>query len=405
MRSYISWQPALRLVASIALAVAAFSGARLASGQANSSGSKLKSGAKAKAKAKAEAQADPRLNAALAAIRQKHDVAALAAAIVSDQGLVAVGAVGARKRGEAAQVTVNDKFHLGSDTKTMTAAMIARLVESGKLKWDTPLAKLFPGEAASMAPEIAQATLVHVLTHHLGVPDDGNALWGLHLEQGEVRDKRRKVARRLLASKPTDPPGTKFAYANSNLILAASLAESTTGKSWEELMQTGVFQPLAMSTAGFGPMSPTGSTEQPWAHEPNGTPVDPKTLSWENAPLIGPAGNVHTSLPDWSKFIADQLRAAAGGRSLFKPQTCGILFQPPFEKEGYVIAGWQLTTQAQDPVLTHAGSDGHNFAFAYLYPAKGQAILVATNQGGPNGPGQRACEEAVQVLQNQLIGR
>ena len=399
--------PSLRLKPVICqaalIAFAAFAGIQLAHAQSSAGVMKRKSSTPAKEKN--HAQADARLSATLEVIRQKHDVAALAAAIVSDRGLVAVGAAGLRKRGETAAVTVNDKFHLGSDTKAMTALMIARLVDGGKLKWDTPLAKLFPDVADKMAPEVAKATLVHVLTHHLGLPDVSNAMWEVHLEELEITAKRRKIAHALLTGRPVSKPGEKFGYANANLILAASLAETTTGKSWEELMQTGVFRPLSMSTAGFGPMSPTGSTEQPWSHAADGTPVDPNGSNWNNVPLIGPAGNVHCSMPDWSKFVADQLRGAAGGRCLVKPATARFLFQPPFEKEGYVVGGWLLSMQAQSPVLSHAGSNGYNYAVACLYPAKGQAILVATNQGGPDGPGQKACEEATHVLQSQLFGR
>ena len=58
-------------------------------------------------------------------------LAALAAALVNSKGLVAVGAVGVRKRGDTTAVTVDDQFHLGSDTKAMTATLIARMVEKG----------------------------------------------------------------------------------------------------------------------------------------------------------------------------------------------------------------------------------------------------------------------------------
>src|SRR5262245_25594305 len=74
-------------------------------------------------------RAAPEINALLAPVRDKHKLPALAAAVVSSKGLVAVGAVGLRKRGDDTAVTVDDQFHLGSDTKAMTATLIAGLVE------------------------------------------------------------------------------------------------------------------------------------------------------------------------------------------------------------------------------------------------------------------------------------
>src|SRR5579862_9258660 len=75
------------------------------------------------------------LDTVLTPILQKHDLPALAGAIVTSEGIVAEGAVGVRKYGTNTPVTANDEFHLGSDTKAMTATIIAMLVEQGKLSW------------------------------------------------------------------------------------------------------------------------------------------------------------------------------------------------------------------------------------------------------------------------------
>src|SRR5207253_6492568 len=84
------------------------------------------------------------LHEILKGVREKHDLPALAAAVVRSQGTIAVAAVGVRKRGADIPVTTDDQFHLGSDTKPITAFLIAWLIEHGKLDWETPLVKLFP---------------------------------------------------------------------------------------------------------------------------------------------------------------------------------------------------------------------------------------------------------------------
>jgi len=372
---------------------------------AQSKKAQAKNPAKNPVKTGSRVQADPQINALLEPIRKKHGVPALAAAIVSDRGLVVIGAVGVRKHGEDAEVTVEDKFHLGSDTKAMTATVIACLVQSGKFKWDTPLAKLFPEQAASMSPGIAQANLVHVLSHHTSIPDLGpQTWWELQRSEGDIAQKRREAARRVLAAKPTSRPGTAFGYANANYVLAASVAESATGKTWEELIQTTVFDPLDMKTAGFGPMASAGRTDQPWSHSAAGEPIDPERS--DNPPILSPAGRVHCSLPDWSKFIADQLRAAVSGESLVNPPMNRLLFRAPFEKKhGYATAGWLTADTTYGKAVAHAGSNTNNYATAWLYPEKARAILVVSNQGGPDGPGQKACDEATQALQIQIFGR
>jgi CubicO group peptidase (beta-lactamase class C family) len=76
----------------------------------------------------------------------------LAAAIVTSKGLIASGAVGVRKYGTNSPVTVNDQFHLGSDTKAMTVTMLATLVEEGKLAWTTTIEQAFSELASKMNP-------------------------------------------------------------------------------------------------------------------------------------------------------------------------------------------------------------------------------------------------------------
>jgi hypothetical protein len=60
-------------------------------------------------------------NTILESIRQKHKLPALAGVIVTSKGVAAIGAVGVRKAGTKVPVTIDDRFHLGSDTKAMTA--------------------------------------------------------------------------------------------------------------------------------------------------------------------------------------------------------------------------------------------------------------------------------------------
>src|SRR6266481_3501512 len=72
-------------------------------------------------------------------IRVKHKLPALAAAVVVDGKIVVTNAVGFRKNGGTEKVTVDDKFHLGSVTKSMTATVAAILVEQGKISWTTTI--------------------------------------------------------------------------------------------------------------------------------------------------------------------------------------------------------------------------------------------------------------------------
>ena len=90
------------------------------------------------------------LDAMLEPYLAQYGLPSLAAAVVVDGEVIAVGAVGTRKAGVKIPVTVEDRFHLGSDTKAMTALLAAIFVEAGKLRWNSTIADVFPELAAQM---------------------------------------------------------------------------------------------------------------------------------------------------------------------------------------------------------------------------------------------------------------
>src|SRR3954464_13541021 len=83
----------------------------------------------------------------LSSFRETSGLPAIAAAVMKSGKVLAAGAVGVCKAGTTTPVTLANKFHLGSDTKAMTATVAAMFVEEGKLKWDQTLADLFPERA------------------------------------------------------------------------------------------------------------------------------------------------------------------------------------------------------------------------------------------------------------------
>src|SRR5512147_3235278 len=76
------------------------------------------------------------LDGVLQPYRERFGLPAVAAAVARGGAVVTAGAVGTRRHGTDAPVTRDDRFHLGSDTKAMTALIAAMLVEEGRLRWD-----------------------------------------------------------------------------------------------------------------------------------------------------------------------------------------------------------------------------------------------------------------------------
>lgn len=339
---------------------------------------------------------DPAIAKALALIRTKHGLPAMAGAIVTGDGRVAVGVTGVRKAGNGIAVTVDDQWHLGSDTKAMTAVVIARLVEQGRLSWDTKLADVFPELAPRFDPGYADVTVRMLLNHRAGLPRDLN--WRAFGALGDLPEQRRLVVASAFAVRPAYELNSAVHYSNLGYVIAGAVIERVIGMTWEDAVRARVFEPLKMTAAGFGGTGTLGKIDQPWPHGPAATPADRNGPGVDNPAVMAPAGCVHCSMADWSRFVLDQLRGARGEMALLKPGTYGTLQTPPAGCDyamgwGIVQRGWGGGT-----VLNHNGCNTLNFAVAWIAPRRDFAVLVCVNQG--DAVAAKAADEAA----SELIG-
>jgi CubicO group peptidase (beta-lactamase class C family) len=104
--------------------------------------------------------------------------------------------------------------------------------------------------------------------------------------------------------------------------VVAYVAEQRTGKSWEELMQAEVFEPLGMATAGFGRPRSNDRPNEPTLHRKMETGFEPEPDDRNNLMAVfAPAGDAHCSIRDFAKFASYELNAALGNDMLLKPTT------------------------------------------------------------------------------------
>jgi CubicO group peptidase (beta-lactamase class C family) len=330
----------------------------------------------------------------LEAIRVKHQFPALAAVVVMDGMIVATNAVGFRKHGGTAAVTVHDKFHIGSVTKSMTATVAAMLVEQGKISWTSTIKESFPDHVDHIHPGYLCVTLEQFLAHRGGAPgiapkDLWSQAWNVG---GSPAEQRLAFTQEILARKPEAKPGIKHIYSNQGYAIAGVMLEKAAGIPWEELMQSMLFEPLRMNSAGFGPPATPGEVDQPWGHTIATASVPPGPRA-DNPPAIGPAGTVHCSLPDLARYIMFHLSGAQGDSKLLNADS--------FEKlhasagDDYAL-GWVVLERkwAGGRALMHNGSNTMFYMVAWLAPERNCAVIVATNIGG----GFAGCDEAAGKL-------
>lgn len=328
--------------------------------------------------------------------RARQGLPAVAAIVISGNRIVSAGITGVRKNGEPVLVTFNDRWHLGSCTKAMTATMIGRLVEQGKLSWKTTIAQALPDLKDEMRPEYRSVTIEMLLAHRGGIHHEWDVpgLWDiLWKREGTPMEERRKMAKVMLAQPPKVAPGQYF-YSNCGYGIAGYMAEVIMGKPYEQLMEELVFKPLGMRTAGMGVPWEGEPPTDPWPHGPDGKPGAPGKFA-DNPPAIAPAGTIHMSIVDWAKFINEHLNGAQGrdGR-LLKAATYRYLQQGQSidgNPDNQYALGWNVMTKpwakgsdlgSTGRCLHHGGTNNSWYALAWIAPEQDFAVILTTNMGG-----------------------
>lgn len=305
---------------------------------------------------------------------------ALAATICNQTAVLAQTAVGIRKLGENNPITLHDQFHIGSNGKSMTATMLATLVDEGQLTWHTTPAAVWPDWATAIHPAFKTITIEQLLSHQAGLPpyEEDVEYSDLPSFPDDGAAHRLAFTRHILThDQPVNQPGTEFRYSNAGYCVATSLAESLTGQSWETLLRERIFEPLVLN-AGHGWPAAT-DPNQPWGHvEEDGqlVPHDPHD-DYQLPPSIAPAGDIHVDFSDYTKWLQMNLRGLSGEQTLIKPDTLAYLHTP----HGRAGLGWGRQELLGHQVSAHTGSAGTFFAVAVIIPAQNLGFHIATNAG------------------------
>ncbi|MDP4199329.1 MAG: serine hydrolase domain-containing protein [Bacteroidota bacterium] len=350
--------------------------------------------------AQSETTASITVREALQTACSKHALPAMGIAVIAADTLALVDVTGLRKLGDTARERLNDLWHIGSDTKAFTAAMIARLVDSHALTYQSTIGQLFPELQGKILPGYDTITLETLLEHRAGLWHDWPQALSRKLfdaYRGPLRDQRLKLLTTLLAYPPEFKPGSKYSYSNAGYVIATAMAERAANTEYERLMDSLVFQPLGITSAGWGLMNTRSTNDNTWEHEDRAgrlIPID-NVLSADNPALMNPAGRLHLSLEDWSKFI----RLFLPGSTMHLP---GLNLGRFFDKLAYIRSdsmdyrdGWIITNRswAGGIALNHAGSNTMNFVNVWVAPSKHFAVMVTCNAG--NDAAVQAAEEVI----------
>lgn len=306
-------------------------------------------------------------------------VPALGAVLVKDEGATIISAQqGIRKIGATGsqnQIQPHDRFNLGSISKVFTGNLIGKLVQDGVLDWGTKITDVYASiwDNPASRDGYKQVTIEQLLAHTSGMPyqpitDNGND-WISYLPtdmtKAKLMQRRRSYVKAAVLDPPSYwPPGSGFEYGGGGII-AASISEHLTKTTYEDLLQTHIFNPLKMTNSGFGRLS-SGPLDGPWQHSWN---QDTFTMEPDKATHLvnynwhprNPVGGVCCSAEDLGKFLQEQIRSDP---QVFKaPIRATMQTYQVATASGFVRGAWASDNPGSSEAnIMHNGDNGVSYA-------------------------------------------
>lgn len=141
------------------------------------------------------------------------------------------------------------KYQIASVTKMVTAILTLKLIEDGKLKFETKLSDFFPEITNSN-----KITIKNLLEHTSGLGNfavrDG-AIWVIDkVEEKEILEEIKKQG-------VSFEPNEKVVYSNSAYILLRKIVEQKYGKPYNEIVEKEIVKPLRLKNFASVKSNPT----------------------------------------------------------------------------------------------------------------------------------------------------
>lgn len=187
--------------------------------------------------------------------------------------------------------TLGTRIRIASASKWLSALTVARLVETGQMRWTDTVGQYFPTIEASKRP----ITLAQLFSHTSALPGGDNSCMSNPLYT------LASCAQQILHEPLIGEPGKVFSYGGNAMQVAGRMAELATGNAWDDIFIAEMITPLGMGATDFA----ASSTQPGYVRNSN--------------PRI--AGGVRSTLEDYGKAVDMVLAYGCLDNTLLLPCT------------------------------------------------------------------------------------
>ena len=268
-----------------------------------------------------DASKSNKLNAMIEEGMKEWQIPGLSAVVVKNGKVVFKKTYGIKDIETKEPVDDNTLFSMASTTKALIAISLGILVDQNKISWEDTVIDHLPLFKLSDPYITADARVIDLLTHNLGI---GNAdlLWAINnLSTAETIDK-------FKYSKKTYPLRGGFTYQNIMYVVAGELIEAVSGQNWTAFVENEILKPLEMTrtqTKSIDIMKAGNYTTPHFNDLDDGIVKVDYTFSDQ----IGAAGMVWSTTNDVSNYLTFLVNDGVfKGDTIIQPATFQYLFKP-----------------------------------------------------------------------------
>lgn len=345
-------------------------------------------------------------------IRKTCHIPGLAFGVADTAGILISGGLGVRQINTTDSVTENDYFHIASLGKGLTSFMIGKLVDEGKIEWDTRFFDLFPELQETSRKEYLDLKLKDLLSMRTTLRSLND--WSVKQTIDGYNDKYRddrfsyyKFAEYALALEPVKyDPSQFYNYTSMGYVLANLMIQKASGLEYPQLLEK-TNKDLGVNFVIGWPQivdenQPSGHlipAQSGWG-ESNKLEVHngDKYTDWGEDFLYYniPSGHHSVRISDYLKYLQLNLNGLNGFDNYLKSETYDTIFNGEREYS----MGWGNDIVDSKHYYSHSGSAGNFMARAIIIKESNIVIAIFLNAG--NGVTIGGMHQIIKYLENKF---
>lgn len=344
-------------------------------------------------------------------LRKVYHIPGLVFGVANADSILVSGSFGIRQINTTDSVTINDYFHIGSLGKGLTALMTGKLVDEGKITWDTRFFDLFPELKETSREDYHDLKLMDLLSMRTTLPSLNDwsvqkTIEGYNALYKDDRFSYYHFAQYALTLEPVIyDSGQFYNYTSMGYVLANLMIRKASGLSYAQLLEK-TNRDLGVNfiigwPRDFSEDQPSGHlipAQSGWGESQQLEVLNGESFTdWGEDFLFYniPSGHHSVPLPDFLKYLQSNLRGLTGRESYLKAKTYDFIFNGA---EEYAM-GWGNDMVNGKHYYSHSGSAGNFYANAIILKEPGIVIALMANAG--NGETSWGLLQIIRYLENK----